>query len=211
MTDRDNKAWVSDLRNPGPQREAALDELRSQLMRALPRGLSRWLSPSNPEFDELVEDVAQETLLRVLSRLDSYEGKGQFISWTYKVAVRIGLNELRRRKWRDVSLDYLQEENDDRGSAFQFPSSDPLPESTAERNEIMQQLQRALNEELTARQRAVMMAVVMQGVPMEEVARRLNSNRNAVYKLLHDARKRLKSRLKEAGFPVEELLSAFGE
>ena len=62
MTDRDNKAWVRELEKPGPQREAALEELRAQVLRALPRGLSRWLSPNNPEFDELVEDAAQETL-----------------------------------------------------------------------------------------------------------------------------------------------------
>jgi len=208
MTDRDNKAWVRELEKPGPQREAALEELRAQVLRALPRGLSRWLSPNNPEFDELVEDAAQETLLRVLKQLHTFEGKGQFINWVYKISVRIALNDLRGRKWRNVSLDFLQEEGDE-GPAFQVASGMSSPESTAERNEIMQQLQRAINEELTAKQRAAMMAVVIQGVPMEEVARRLGSNRNAVYKLLHDARKKLKSRLEKAGFPPKELLSMF--
>ncbi|MEX2144677.1 MAG: sigma-70 family RNA polymerase sigma factor [Anaerolineales bacterium] len=209
MTDRDNDSWVNDLRKPGLQREEALRDMRSQLERVLPRGISRWLSPNNAEFDDLVEDVTQETLLRVLSQLDSFEGKGKFANWVYKIAVRLALNELRRRKWRNVSLDFLQQEADDGGVPFQFPSADPSPESMAERREIMHLVQHAINEELTAKQRAVMQAVVIYGVPMEEVARRIGRDRNAVYKLLHDARKRLKSHLKKSGFPPEELLAVF--
>ena len=209
MTDRDNDSWVNDLRKPGPQREAALGDMRSQLLRVLPRGISRWLSPNNAEFDDLVEDVAQETLLRVLKQLDTFEGKGKFTNWVYKIAVRLALNELRRRKWRNVSLDFLQQEADDEGASFQFPSDDPSPESMAERREIMHQVEHAINEKLTAKQRAVMQAVVIYGVPMEEVARRIGRDRNAVYKLLHDARKSLKSHLEKAGFPPEELLAMF--
>lgn len=209
MTERDNVAWIADLRDPGSKREEALADLRGQLLRVLPRGLSRWLTPSHPELNDLIEDVIQETLMQVLKQLHTFEGKGQFTSWTYKIAVRLALNELRRRKWRNVSLDYLQDEPENEGAPFEFPSEDPLPETSVQRNEVMMQVQRAINEELTAKQRAVMMAVVMEGVSMEEVARRQGSNRNAVYKMLHDARRRLKARLEKAGFPPEEMLAMF--
>ncbi len=209
MITRDNASWVGDLKSPGAKREEALADLHAQLLLTLPRGLSRWLTPSHPEFDDLIEDVAQETLMRALKQLHTFEGKGQFTSWTYKIAVRLALNELRRRKWKNVSLDYLEEQPENEGAPFQFPSEDPLPEISVQRHEVMAQVQRAINEELTARQRAVMMAVVMQGVSMEEVARRLGSNRNAVYKMLHDARRRLKASLEEAGYPPEEMLSMF--
>lgn len=209
MINRDNAAWVADLKEVGAKREEALADLDAQLQPALKRGISRWLSPSHPEFDDLVKDVAQETLMRVLKQLDTFEGKGQFTNWVYKIAVRLALNELRRRKWRNVSLDYLQETTEEGGAPFQFPSDDPLPEANVQRREVMAEVQRAINEELTSRQRTVMLAVVVQGVPMEEVARRLGSNRNAVYKMLHDARSRLKTRLEEAGLSPGELLAMF--
>ena len=147
--------------------------------------------------------------MRVLKQLDTFEGKGQFTNWVYKVSVRLALNELRRRKWRNVSLDSLQDSSEEGGAPFEFPATDPLPETSVQRRQVMEEVQRAINEELTPRQRAVMMAVVMEGAPMEEVARRLGSNRNAVYKMLHDARRRLKSRLEDAGFPPGELLAMF--
>jgi len=209
MMNRDNAAWVNDLKDVGPNREAALDDLDAELKPALRRGISRWLSTSHPEFDDLVKDVGQETLMRVLKQLDTFEGKGQFTNWVYKIAVRLALNELRRRKWRNVSLDYLQENSEEGGASFQFPAADPLPETNVQRRQAMAEVQRAINEDLTSRQRAVMLAVIIQGVPMEEVARRLGSNRNAVYKMLHDARRRLKTRLEEAGLSPSELLAMF--
>jgi len=209
---RGNDTWISDLRFTGPQRESALEDLRSALLRALPRGISRWLSPSNPEFEDLIEDTIQETLMRVLKQLDSFEGRGQFINWVYKIAVRLTLNELRRRKWRNVSLDYLVD-NDSaaEGQAFQFPSEDLSPEASVERQEVMEKIQQIINVELTPSQRSVMMAVIVQGVPMEEVARRMGSNRNAVYKMMHDARKKLKSKLETIGLSPAELLSMFDQ
>ncbi len=208
MSQRDNDAWVGDLRNPGPKRDAALEDLRELLLKALPRGISKWLSTSNPEFDDLVKDTTQETLLRVLKHLDTFESRGQFTHWVYKIAVRIALNELRRRKWRNVSLDFLQEEDDEK-KAFQFPSLDPPLESNLMRKELMSLVQQIIEEDLTPKQRKVMLAVLIQDVPMEEVAERISSNRNAVYKLLHDARQKLKAGLEQAGHSPQELLEMF--
>jgi RNA polymerase sigma-70 factor (ECF subfamily) len=209
MTDRDNLTWVADLREPGERREASLADLDAKLQPALKRGLSRWLSPNHPEFNDLVQDIAQETLMRVLKQLDTFEGKGQFTNWVYKISVRLALNELRKRKWRNVSLDFLQESGEEGGAPFEFPASDPLPEENLQRSQAMQVVMRAITEELTAKQRSVMMAVIVQGVPMDVVAERLGSTRNAVYKMLHDARRRLKSRLEETGLAPGDLLAMF--
>lgn len=211
MMQRQNDAWVSELRVSGPLKEKALEDLRSLLLKSLPRGLSRWLSPANPEFKDLIEDTIQETLMRVLKMLDSFGDKGQFTNWVYKIAVRQALNELRRRKWRNVSLDYLTSEDSGESRPFQFPSREPSPEMDTQRREIMQKIQQMINEELTPKQRSVMMAVLVQEVPMQEVARRLGSNRNAVYKMLHDARRKLKGKLETIGLSPAELLSMFDE
>ena len=169
------------------------------------------LSSENPEFASLIEDTAQETLLRTLAGLDTFEGRSQFTTWAYKISVRVALNELRRRRWRDVSLDGLEDDEADERAPHQFASSDPSPESVIERADILQRVQHILAEELTERQRAAMDAINVQGVPMEEVARRMGTNRNALYKLLHDARLRLKHRLEREGLPLKELLEMFGQ
>lgn len=108
MPARDNAAWLRDLRAGGAIRDAALADLHALLMRALPQGLSAWLSPQNPKFEALVEDTAQEATLRVMNGLDTFEGRSQFTTWAYKIAARVALNELRRRRWRNVSLEGLE-------------------------------------------------------------------------------------------------------
>ncbi|MEW5941518.1 MAG: sigma-70 family RNA polymerase sigma factor [Chloroflexota bacterium] len=208
---RDNETWLRDLRAGEAQRDAALADLRALLIRALPQGISRLLSPENPEFEFLIEDTAQETLLVVMKSLETFEGRSQFTTWVYKIAIRVALNELRRRKWRDVSLEGLEEDEREEGKTRQFASSDPQPESVIERTDLLRRVQQILMEELTPRQRAAMDAIHMQGVPMEEVARRMGTNRNALYKLLHDARLRLKRRLEREGLPPKDVLEMLAQ
>ena len=149
--------------------------------------------------------------MRVMNRLDSFEGRSQFITWIYKIAIRIALNELRHRKWKEVSLDGLEESDEpDEMPSERFASSAPHPESVLERKDAMKLVKRIFEEELTPRQRAAMMAISVKGVPMEEVARRMGTNRNALYKMMHDARLRLKGRLEREGLRPEELLNMFG-
>lgn len=208
---RDNETWVKDLHASGAQRDAALAELRALLLRALPKEIARWLSPDNPEFKHFIEDTVQETLLRVLKGLDTFEGRSQFTTWVFKISVRVALNELRRRRWRDVSLEGLTDDRVDDRVPYQFASSEPGPEAIAERTNILQRVQVIMAEELTERQRAAMHAINMQGIPMEVVAQRMGTNRNALYKLLHDARLRLKHRLEREGLSPKELLEMFGQ
>mgnify|MGYP003429676032 CR=1 FL=1 len=207
---RDNDSWLRDLRAGGIQRDAALVDLHAMLLRALPQGISPLLSPENPAFEALVEDTAQDTLLRVLDRLDTFEGRSQFTTWVYKISVRIVLNELRQRQWKNVSLERLEDESSNERAPHQFASLEPGPESIVERADMLQRVQEIVEEELTERQRAAMHAINMQGVPMEVVARRMGTNRNALYKLLHDARLRLKHRLEREDLSPKELLEMFG-
>lgn len=210
MSGRDNEAWIGDLRAGGDSRDAALSDLHDLLVSRLPYGLSRWLSPGDPQFDALLEDVIQDTQMRVLEALGTFEGRSQFTTWAYKIAVRLALMELRRRRWKDVSLEELTEEKEDRGSlAGRMSTGEATPESEVERQDMMSRLRRILEEELPPKQRQALMAVAVQGVPMDEVARRMNTNRNALYKLMHDARLQVKRRLEAEGLNVDEILAAF--
>jgi len=208
---RDNQTWLADLRSDGIQRENALSDLREILLRVLPNALSRYLSPKDGHFDAFLEDVAQETLLRVIDKLGTFEGRSQFTSWVYKIAIRIALSELRLRKWKEVSLDGLEDGAEpDQMPSEKFASSDPNPEEVMEQKDALEMVKRIIQEELTPRQRRIMMAINVQGVPMDVVAERMGTNRNALYKMMHDARLKLKHRLEREGLPPEELLKVFG-
>jgi RNA polymerase sigma-70 factor (ECF subfamily) len=121
----------------------------------------------------------------------------------------VALNELRHRRWKNVSMDGLEGGDENETSLFEFPSTEVSPEAAVERGDMLAILQRILAEELTEKQRAAMNALMLQGAPLEEVAQRMGTNRNALYKLMHDARLRLKKRLAREGLSIEELLDMF--
>jgi len=205
---RDNQAWLTDLQSEGAAREEALAELRARLLRVLPPALSRYLASHEGHFDAFLEDVAQETLLRVLERLDTFAGRSKFTTWVYTIAIRIAMSELRRRKWKEISFEELQREDDSQPvRAMPFAAQAPTPEATAESHQAMQLVARIVQEELTPRQRAVMTAVISQGVPLDVLAERLGTNRNALYKTMHDARLKLKRRLEREGLLIADLFA----
>ncbi len=209
MSNRTNEDWIADLKSSGPAHEAALHDLSEIIRKGLPYALTRWLSSENPLFHPLVEEVAQETLLRVLDQLDTFEGRSMFTTWVHKIAIRIALTELRRKRWRDSSLDELAENEDAPPPPGLLADSQASPEKTAERKDMLARVRRILEEELTPRQREALILLGLQDVPMEEAARRMNTNRNALYKLLHDARLRLKKRLANEDLTPQDLLLAF--
>ena len=208
-TTRSNKSWLSDLRSDGSLRESALTDLRNVIQHGLPYALSRWLSPNDPLFAPLVEEVTQETLLRVLDQLDSFEGRSMFTTWVHKIAVRIALTELRRKRWQDSSLDELMDNEESPAPSNLVADHHPTPEAVTERTDMLDRVRRILEEELTPKQREALTLLGIQDMPLEEAARRMKTNRNALYKLLHDARLRLKRRLAMEGLTPQEVLSAF--
>jgi len=208
-TERTNEQWISELSEPGEAQEAALSDLRAIIMRGLPYALSKWLKPSDPHFESLSEEVAQDTLLRVLDSLHSFEGRSKFTTWVHKIAVRIALTELRRKRWRDVSLDELTENAPGEGPRGILAAHEAGPDVVAEQSDMIEHLQRVISEELTDKQREALVATQVHGMPLQELAERMGTNRNALYKLLHDARKRLKTRLEQEGLSPEDVLAAF--
>jgi RNA polymerase sigma-70 factor (ECF subfamily) len=156
----------------------------------------------------LAEDCAQEALMAVLARLPDFRGDSKFTTWAYKFAVNIALTAARRERWRGVSLDALLD--DDQPAAWPAASLGlRQADRGAEQAELWNVLREAIDTDLTPRQRQVLRAVVIEDVPLDEVVRHLGSNRNAVYKLLHDARRKLKDCLAARGYPVAEVLNLF--
>ncbi len=209
MTTRDNETWISELKSDGASREAALADLREIVQHGLPYALSRWLSPEDPLFTPLVEEVTQETLLRVLDQLDTFEGRSMFTTWVHKIAVRIALTELRRKRWQDSSLDELVDNEENPAPASLISDHTPGPEAVTERDDMLVRVRRILEQELTPKQREALVLLGIQNVPLEEAAKRLKTNRNALYKLLHDARLRMRRRLTNEGLTPQEVLAAF--
>jgi RNA polymerase sigma-70 factor (ECF subfamily) len=206
---RSNDEWIRDLSEPGPAQEAALADLRAIIVRGLPYALSKWLSPSEPQFQSLVEETTQETLLRVLSHLHTFQGRSKFTTWVHKIAVRNAITELRRKRWKDTSLEDLLEGNGAMEGLSIMADVGPGPEVSTEQSELLEQVRKIIAEELTEKQRNAIVAIRIHGMPVEEVASRMGMTRNALYKLIHDARLKLKQRMTETGLPPEQVLASF--
>ncbi|MBL8050874.1 MAG: RNA polymerase sigma factor [Anaerolineales bacterium] len=209
MSTRSNENWLADLQSTGIPHEEALNDLRDVIQKGLPYALSRWLSSDDPLFQPLVEEVTQETLLRVLDQLKTFEGRSLFTTWVHKIAIRIALTELRRKRWRDASLDELTENEDAPPPPGLLADPQASPETSAERKDMLERVRRILQEELTPKQREALTLLGLQDMPMEDAAKKMKTNRNALYKLLHDARLRLKKRLSMEDLTPQDLLSAF--
>src|SRR5215207_9218047 len=197
MRERTNEQWLTDLRGPNP------DEAFADLYDLLVRGLRVGLGSYGGGVDANVGDFAQEALIKITGNLDSFRGESRFTTWAQKIAMNVALTELKRRRWRDVSLQDL---------FAQREAADQLtPEELALQNMVLGELRRMIDEELTDRQREAVVAVLLEGMPISEVARRMGTNQNALYKLLHDARKKLKRRMEAAGLSPQEVLAVFDE
>ncbi len=209
MDKRTNEEWVADLRAGGDRQAQALEDLRAIILKGLPYAIAGRLDPNSPESVALTEEIVQETLMRVLEYLDSFEGRSQFTTWAHKIAVRAALTELRHRHWQEVPLPEMEMPDDMDSSYRELPDRQASPEEQVDRREMMSKVRRIIMEELTEKQRNVLMAIAMQGFPLEEVARRMGTNRNALYKMMHDARLGLKKRLEKEGLTPQEVLSVF--
>lgn len=192
--------WVFRLRDE-TTRDEALGELRGILMRGLSRALN-----GKGGGESFCEDVAQETLLRVLEKLDQFAGRSKFTTWAMSIAIRIGTSQLRRKMFKDVSLNAADSGENMR---LQWADEDSISvEQQGDQLAVIETLKSLISNSLTDRQRQATEAI-MHGMPVEEIAARSDSNRNAVYKLIHDARVRLKSGLESAGYTADEVLTAF--
>ncbi len=195
--DRDNDRWVAEIK---AEDTSALSDLRSALVRNL-HGALRGRSGVDESF---YEDVAQDSVVRILSCIDQFNGRSRFLTWSTTIAIRVALSELRRSHWRDVSLSDLVPSGE-AASAFAV-DTEPTPDVQMERNGIVDAMLQIIEFELTDRQRTALLAE-LRGMPQEEIARQLGSNRNALYKLTHDARKSLRAGLEAAGYSADEVVA----
>lgn len=199
-TTSDGALWIARLKAGGNEQAVALEELRAILLRGLRSTVSK--RGADPGFSE---DIVQEALLRILDNLDSFEGRSKFTTWAMTIAVRTAVSELRRRHYKNVSLDATTDDS----LKIELPADgQKSPAEQVEQRSILEQLQRAIDDDLTEKQRVVVRGA-LSGIPMEEIARRTNSNRNAVYKVFHDARQRLKSSLEAADYSLTDIEAAF--
>ncbi len=213
--ERSNAQWISDLTADPATRDLAIEDLRQRLQRGIYYYLSRERSDlsdlASEEISQMAEDFAQDATLRILSNLESFRGDSRFTTWATKVAVRVAISEMRRARYKDFSLDALTDSGDIKPDTSNSLTSTPIerPESAMEKQDVLQKINRAFEEALTKRQRVALEAVVLEGVPMEVVADRMGTNRNALYKLIHDARRKLRTHLEGQGLSPDYIMNLF--
>lgn len=212
--DRTNEQWLQDLRSEGPGQAAALEDLRKRVRRSILYYLSQERSDlrdlSGQELDRMADDLAQDSVLRVLDNVDNFRGEAKFTTWANRIAVRLAISDLRRARYKDYSLDDITADGElfpSRASSTE--NQPPNPEKSVERGDVMQKIDAAIQEALTERQYKALVAVAIDGVPMDVVAERMDTNRNALYKLLHDARRKLRAHLEAQGLGVDYMMTLF--
>ncbi len=199
---RENAIWMRDLQAGGPVQAEAITDLRGLLL----WGLTTSFQARGALDQAFVEDVVQQALVHILAHLDQFQGRSRFTTWAMAVTVRLVMSALRRKRWQDVSLESMTELSE-RMPAWDRDDT-TSPAQHAEQHAMVETLRRLIDEALTDKQ-WVAMTAELGGMPLEEIARRMDSNVNAVYKLLHDARQRLKHGLETAGYTAEDVRSAF--
>jgi RNA polymerase sigma-70 factor (ECF subfamily) len=189
--DAESQAWLDALRGTGPSRAAAVARLHELLVRAARFELSRRRAALSyvrgEELGDIALQAADDALVAVLAKLDDYRGASRFTTWAYKFALLEAGVRLRRRAWQDREV-VLDEEAWPR-AALQSDG----PERQTEIGELIAAIQAAVADCLTPHQRKVLVALALNGVPIDVLADRLNTTRGALYKTLHDARRKLRA------------------
>ena len=203
MTRRDDHDWISDLASEDAVlRNDAVSDLRDMLF----RGLSKSLSKHGRVDDAFLEDIVQEALMKILEKLGDFEGRSKFRTWAVTIAVRTAVSKMRNREWQNVSLESFT-------ISAEFDPQIAVDHSitigrTNSRLEMLGKVKELIDSELTERQWIAITADLL-GMPLPQIAEKLGSNTNSIYKLLHDARKKLRSGLEAAGFTVDDLREAW--
>lgn len=211
---RTNEQWLHDLNTDGDKQEAAITDLRDLLLRAtlyfFNRNLGDFGRMPREKILQCAEDCAQDALIAVLNHLSDFRGDSKFTTWAYKFAINTALMTARRESWKGKSLEDLTSLDNKRLFEWNGDKSfGQSPDQYALQEEISHILREVIEHDLTEKQRQVLVLMVFDEVPMDEVVRQLDTNRNAIYKMLHDARRKLKSSLQARGFEVDELIALF--
>jgi RNA polymerase sigma-70 factor (ECF subfamily) len=196
LLDDESRAWLQDLRAQGPAHDEAVERLHALLLRAARFEVAR-RRPGLPhlrgdELGEIALEATDDALMSVLARLDDFRGASRFSTWVYKFALLEAAVKLRKRAWQGREIPLEQESWD------LFSSAGLGPADAAEQSELLAAVQDGIAA-LTPHQRRVLVALAVNGVPIDVLADRLNTNRGALYKTLHDARRNLRTYLTNRG------------
>jgi RNA polymerase sigma-70 factor (ECF subfamily) len=203
--DSESQAWIAELSGQGPGHDEAVERLHALLLRAARFEVSRRARDvphvRGGDLDDLAHQAANDAAVAVLAKLDRFRGQSRFTTWAYKFALLEAAVKVRRLAWqgREIPLE------PDQWPRFADPEDSPAAQ--AERSELLGQIARAIEEELTPHQREVLVALALNEVPIDVLAERLGTTRGALYKTLHDARRKLRRKLdlgKRAARPIEE-------
>ena len=192
----DSEWWLTILRADGPEREEAVVRLHSLMLKAARFELGRRRAALSHVRGEELEDIAMQAandaLMAVLSKLDDFRGASRFTTWAYKFALLETGVKLRRRAWqeREVVLE---------PQAWSGFGSRGSVQAELESSELIVELKAAIDSTLTPHQRQVFVALALNDVPIDVLSERLATTRGALYKALHDARRKLRQELAESG------------
>jgi RNA polymerase sigma-70 factor, ECF subfamily len=199
----ESRDWLRSLRAEGAEHDRAVARLHALLLRAARFEVAR-RRPTLPslrggELDDIAAEAAHDAVMSVLRRLDDFRGASRFTTWAYKFAIYEAAVKLRKRAWQGRELPLEPE------SWSLFESTGLDPSEAVEQQELLTALKQAINEILTPHQRSVLVALALNGVPIDVLAERLETTRGALYKTLHDARRKLRRHLDERGLPLDVL------
>lgn len=202
--DPESCQWLQSLEATGPMRDDAIARLHALLLRAARFEVAR-RRPTLPhlrgdDLDDVAHQAADDALMSVLRRLDDFRGASRFTTWAYKFALLEAAVKLRKRSWQGRELPLEPE------SWTLFASSGLGPDAELEQRDLLEAVEQGIEEALTEHQRYVLVALALNGVPIDVLADRLGSNRNALYKTLHDARRKLRRHLDDRGLDITSLL-----
>jgi RNA polymerase sigma-70 factor (ECF subfamily) len=197
VLDPASRAWLRDLRATGATHDGALERLHALLLRAARFEIHRRGGAlphvGGDDVDDIANEAADDALVSVLRRLDDFRGESRFTTWVYKFALLEAAVKLRKRAWQGREIPLEPETLD------LFASAGLEPDAKCEQTELLATLQTAIREVLTPHQRQVLVALALNGVPIDVLADRLGTTRGALYKTLHDARRKLRRHLEQCG------------
>ena len=196
--DPDSAEWVRALAAAGSQREAVLARLHEMLLRIARAEVQRRgprIGLAGPELDDLAYQAAADALIAVTGKLGSFRGESRFTTWAYKFVIFEVSAKIGRHFWRHPAVPLDGEDWDRLPGRLGF---DPAQET--EWRELLAALRRAVDEELTVRQRRVFVALALNGVPLDTLVAEMASSRNAIYKMMFDARRKLRAALAANGY-----------
>jgi RNA polymerase sigma-70 factor, ECF subfamily len=204
LLDDESRAWLRDLRADGRTKDEAVASLHALLLRAARFECAR-RRPALPhlrgnDLDDIANQAADDALVSVLARLDDFRGASRFTTWVYKFALLEAAVKLRKRAWQGREVPLEPE------TWSLFTSAGIEPDEEAEQSELLTTLRHAIADVLTPHQRRVLIALALNGVPIDVLAERLSTNRGDLYKTLHDARRKLRRHLDEQSLSLDALL-----